>query len=215
MATKKKRGSKKWLVNSILAFICLIWLVPTFGLLVSSFRPAASILQTGWWEVFPHQTYVTQDTITLPKETDLREPLVVNGETFTDEELRAGVMTKDGTKLIWENRRARTLFVQEKSWGVDTEFTLDNYNSVLSGKTYKLQQADGTTKTEKGAGLSKAVINTIVVSIPATVIPILIATFAACAFAWLRLPMRKTMCVTVIMLLVVPLQVALIPILKD
>src|SRR5690606_20487072 len=86
--------------------------------------------------------------------------------------------------------------------------------SVLSGKTYKLQQADGTTKTEKGAGLSKAFINTIVVSIPATVIPILIASFAAYAFAWLRFPLRKTMFVAVIMLLVVPLQVALIPILK-
>lgn len=215
MAKRKRRKSKKWIVNLILAFICLIWIIPTFGLLVSSFRPAVNILQSGWWEVFPHKDYATQDTITLPKDTDLREPITINFETFSDDQLREGVITKDGNRLIWENRRARTVNVQDKSLKMDTEFTTSNYESVLTGKLYKIQQADGTVKTEKGQGMSKAFMNTLIVSIPATVIPVLIATFASYAFAWLRFPMRKTMFIAVIMLLVVPLQVALIPIMKD
>jgi len=215
MAAKQRKKSSKWIVNTVLGFICLLWLIPTFGLLVSSFRPAADILASGWWEVFPHKGYVKTDTIALPGDTDLRSPITVNGEVFTDDQLRSGIMASDGTKLLWENRRARTLQVLEKDWKLDASFTLDNYNSVLSGKTYKLTQADGSTKTVKGEGLSKAFLNTMVVAVPSTIIPILIATFAAYAFAWLRFPLRKTMFVAVIMLLVVPLQVALIPILKD
>lgn len=215
MTKQKRRKSKKWLVNLILAIICLIWLIPTFGLLVSSFRPAINILQSGWWDVFPHKAYVTQEIITLPKDTDLREPITLNGETFSDDQLREGAIAKNGDRYIWENRRARTVNVQDKSLKMDMEFTTSNYESVLTGKLYKIQQADGTVKTEKGQGMSKAFMNTLIVSIPATVIPVLIATFASYAFAWLRFPLRKTMFITVIMLLVVPLQVALIPIMKD
>lgn len=215
MRRRSRRKGKKWIVNIILAFICLLWLIPTLGLLISSFRPAANIMQSGWWNVFPHKAYVTEEMITLPKETDLREPIVIDGETFTDDQLKVGVVDKNGHNLIWENRRARTIQVQSQSIKMDTEFTLSNYESVLTGKVYKIQQADGTTKTEKGQGMSKAFLNTIIVSIPATVIPILIATFASYAFAWLRFPLRKTAFIAVIMLLVVPLQVALIPILKD
>lgn len=215
MQRSRKKKLNKTIVNFVLAFICLIWLIPTVGLLVSSFRPAVDILQTGWWTVFPHRDYVTQDVITLSNDTDLRQPIVVNGETFSDDQLRSGVKAADGSRLIWENRRARTIQVQQPDWKMNTSFTLENYNGVLTGKTYKLPQADGTVKTEKGSGLSKAFLNTIVVAVPATIIPILIATFAAYAFAWLRFPLRKTMFVTVIMLLVVPLQVALIPVLKD
>jgi alpha-glucoside transport system permease protein len=53
------------------------------------------------------------------------------------------------------------------------------------------------------------------VSIPATLIPILIAAFAAYAFAWMDFPGRKPLFILVVALLVVPLQIALIPILQD
>lgn len=77
-------------------------------------------------------------------------------------------------------------------------FTLDNYEKVLFG----------------GDGLATAFLNTLAVTIPAVVIPILIAAFAAYGFAWLQFPGRRVLFITVVALLVVPLQIALIPVLK-
>lgn len=77
-------------------------------------------------------------------------------------------------------------------------FSLDNYNTVLFG----------------GDGLGTAFLNTLAVTVPAVVIPILIAAFAAYGFAWLQFPGRRILFITVVGLLVVPLQIALIPVLK-
>ena len=77
-------------------------------------------------------------------------------------------------------------------------FTLENYEKVLFG----------------GDGLATAFLNTLAVTIPAVVIPILIAAFAAYGFAWMSFPGRRILFVTVVALLVVPLQIALIPVLK-
>ena len=63
--------------------------------------------------------------------------------------------------------------------------------------------------------MSSAFLNSVAVAIPATVIPILIAAFAAYGFAWMKFPGRKALFVVVVALLVVPLQLALIPVLKD
>ena len=60
-----------------------------------------------------------------------------------------------------------------------------------------------------------AFLNSLSVTIPSTVIPILIAAFAAYAFAWMRFPGRRWMFIMVVALLVVPLQIALVPILRD
>jgi alpha-glucoside transport system permease protein len=211
---KRNRTGSKWVVNLILGLICFIWLVPTFGLFVSSFRPADDILKTGWWTVLPHQTWETEEQIQLPKDTDLREPINVNGNIFTADELAKGVMV-DGKQLQWENRRARLINVQDKGWGMNLDFTLENYKSVLGGKVYEITQPDGSVKTQKGSDLSRSFLNTLTVAVPATIIPILISSFAAYAFAWMKFMGRKTLFVIVIALLVIPIQVALIPILKD
>lgn len=78
-----------------------------------------------------------------------------------------------------------------------TQLTLGNYLSVL---------------TEQGMG--EAFINSLTISIPATTIPILAAAFAAYAFSWMEFPGRQIIFVSVVGLLVVPLQMALIPILR-
>ncbi|MEM9513972.1 MAG: carbohydrate ABC transporter permease [Actinomycetota bacterium] len=114
--------------------LCVIWLIPTLGLLVSSFRDQEDVRTTGWWTV------------------------------FTDP--------------------------------FGTTWTLDNYRDVLD------------------FGLGTAFINTFVVAIPATLIPILAASFAAYAFAWMEFPGRQTLFAVLIALLVVPIYVALIPILR-
>jgi alpha-glucoside transport system permease protein len=92
---------------------------------------------------------------------------------------------------------------------------LDNYRQVLSGKRYEVTNPDGSVTVELGDNLSGAFLNSLAVSIPATVIPILIAAFAAYGFAWMRFPGRRIMFMMVVALLVVPLQIALVPILRD
>ena len=127
----------RWLrrgpVHVVIIVICLIWMTPTVGLLVSSFRPAYLVATTGWWTAF------------------------------------------------------KTPF----------QFTLDNYRQVL---------------TTNNMGLS--FVNSLIISIPATVIPILIAAFAAYAFAWMNFPGRQVLFVVVVGLLVVPLQMTLVPVLR-
>jgi alpha-glucoside transport system permease protein len=213
---RRNKGGRKArpLVNIILAVICLIWAVPSVGLLVSSFRPATDIMETGWWKLFPHREWQTVEHIQLPRETDLRRPIEVRGETYTDGQLREGVRQGD-RRLVWENRRARLVGVQELKWTAATRFTLDNYKAVLGGKTYEIRMPDGTVKTEQGTGMGRSFWNTVAVAVPATVVPLVIASFAAYAFAWLRFPGRKTLFAAIVALLVVPLQVALIPVLKD
>ena len=62
----KKRLTSPWasLAAVVLAFL---WTLPTFGLLVSSFRPRETINSTGWWTIFPHREQVTAQVIELPR----------------------------------------------------------------------------------------------------------------------------------------------------
>ncbi len=113
--------------------ICLIWMIPTVGLLISSFRPPALVSTTGWWMAFT-------------------PPFI---------------------------------------------FTLENYQRVL------------TTNN-----MAQSFVNSLFVTIPATVMPILIAAFAAYAFAWMDFPGRNWLFLAVVGLLVVPLQTTLIPVLR-
>ena len=110
----------------------------------------------------------------------------------------------------------RTLTAQELRWvGFGANLNLDNYQGVLSGGTVKYRDANGDTITRLGNNFSDAVMNSVAVAIPSTLIPILIAAFAAYAFAWMEFPGRKSLFVLVVALLVVPLQIALIPVLRD
>lgn len=76
-------------------------------------------------------------------------------------------------------------------------FTLDNYSQVLS--TNNMAQSFG---------------NSLLITIPATVMPLLVAAYAAYAFAWMRFPGRDWLFLAVVGLLVVPLQMTLIPVLR-
>ncbi|MEO0352995.1 MAG: carbohydrate ABC transporter permease [Cyanobacteria bacterium P01_A01_bin.15] len=77
------------------------------------------------------------------------------------------------------------------------QFHIGNYIDVLASQ-----------------GMGQAFLNSLVIAIPATVIPISIATFAAYALAWMQFPGRQMLFVTVVGLLVVPLQMTLIPVLR-
>ncbi|MEJ6388884.1 carbohydrate ABC transporter permease [Gymnodinialimonas ulvae] len=100
------------------------------------------------------------------------------------------------------------------------DFTLDNYAQVLTG----LDEDERGEEIASGAsfgellfeeeGIFRNFINTLTVTIPATIIPILIAAFAAYALAWMDFPGRGLLIATVVGLLVVPLQLALVPLLN-
>jgi alpha-glucoside transport system permease protein len=117
----------------VVIFLMVIWLIPTIGLLINSFRPSVDVQSTGWW------TFIFQPS----------------------------------------------------------QATLENYAYVLSQ-----------------GGIWSGFINSLFISIPATIIPVFVAAFAAYAFAWMEFPGRNVLFVVVVGLLVVPLQTTFIPILR-
>jgi alpha-glucoside transport system permease protein len=120
-------------LHFVVIFLMVVWLIPTIGLLVNSFRPPDAVTSSGWW-------------------TAIFSP---------------------------------------------SQFTLDNYAHVLAQ-----------------SNMSAGFVNSLFISIPATVIPIMVAAFAAYAFAWMKFPGRDILFVVVVGLLVVPLQSTFIPILQ-
>jgi alpha-glucoside transport system permease protein len=217
MAGPRRRFTlSSFLINGILALICLIWTIPTVGLLISSFRTREDIQSSGWWTILPHRELVTVGEIPIPEGIDRSGVMEIEGATGTFEEFREGVTTPDGRRLVWiGNRRLGRLQVQELQWTTNADFTLENYENVLTGKQYEIRQADGSVQTAQGDNLNNAFLNSLTVTVPATVIPILVAAFAAYGFAWMRFPGRRPLFILVVALLVVPLQVALVPILRD
>jgi alpha-glucoside transport system permease protein len=129
-------GGGRWFVRITVLVIVVVWLIPTVGVLITSFRPEDLVESTGWWTTFAHP-------------------------------------------------------FRDAAW------TLENYRTALS------QEAFGN-----------AFLNSLAVTIPATVIPITIAAFAAYAFCWMEFRGRYVLFVVVVGLLVVPLQMSLIPILR-
>ncbi|MBC7277455.1 carbohydrate ABC transporter permease [Nocardioides sp.] len=118
-----------------IVLLCVLWFIPTLGLLISSFRDEADVKSSGWWTVFTDPFDVSQ-------------------------------------------------------------WTFDSYAQVLE------------------SGMANAFVNSLVVSVPATVLPIMIAAFAAYAFTFMRFPGRNVLFMLIVGLLVVPLQVAFVPLLN-
>lgn len=214
---KKQKLLSSLLVNGLLILICIIWIVPTLGVLITSFRNSETIFRTGWWTVFPHKAYVETGQVKIPADVDTTGPITVNGVTHTFEEWRKGVTMPDGSQLTWfGNRRTRTLIEADYRWtGFELDMTLENYTNVLSGKEIHFTDGSGNDIMRKGNNLLSAFLNSIAVTVPATIIPIMIAAFAAYGFAWLQFPGRKFFFTLVVALIVVPLQIALVPILQD
>ncbi len=102
--------------------------------------------------------------------------------------------------LLVNSVRPPEALTQSGWWTVlfgPTELTVENYAHVMAQ-----------------SNLADGFVNSLFISIPATIIPVLVAAFAAYAFAWMRFPGRDLLFVVVVGLLVVPLQSTLIPILQ-
>ncbi|PKW25565.1 carbohydrate ABC transporter permease [Phycicoccus duodecadis] len=90
--------------------------------------------------------------------------------------------------------------IQATGWwqALSTPFTLSNYSAVLSG-------AEGQPP------LTDFIVNSFVIAIPAVMLPLFLASLAAYAFAWIDFPFRNLLFVAVFALQIVPLQIALLP----
>lgn len=205
------------LVNIALFLIVAVWTIPTIGLLVSSVRDRQDIQTSPWWSVIPHMGWVdTGEEIPIPEGQTRDQPITIEGVTASFDEWHAGVNMGDGSHLIWVgNLRQGHLEKSTLQWTWSWNFTLDNYKQVLSGKQFQVKTASGETETVQGDDMTDSFLNSLTVAIPATIIPILIAAFAAYGFAWMNFPGRRIFFIIVVALLVVPLQIALIPILND
>lgn len=215
MSDKRKILFRDILINGTLALLCLLWTIPTLGVLVSSFRDRIDINNSGWWNILPHKHWEVIEELD-PVDQDQDGIMTFKGVSGTFEDFRNGIETEDGLRINWiGNKRLGKVVVQEKVWLTRPNFTLENYQNVLTGKHYKIIMPDGTEKIQKGDDMTGAFINSMAVAVPATVIPILVAAFAAYGFAWMKFPGRKILFTGVVALLVVPLQIALVPILRD
>jgi len=130
----KLRLSSPWATVGAIV-IAVIWTIPSFGLLVTSFRPPADITTSGWWTAF-----------------------------------------------------------------TNPQFTLDNYINTLNFN-------DTIT-------VGQSFVNSLVITIPATVFPITLALMAAYAFAWIDFRGKDWLFIAVFAMQVVPLQMALVPLLS-
>ena len=119
-------------VHIVLGLIGLIWLVPSIGLLITSFRPSSDMRASGWWTI-----------ITNPS------------------------------------------------------FTLDNYARVLESE-----------------GIGAAFLNSVFITVPSTLIPLVVASLAAFALAWIRFPFRDTVFLVIIGLMLIPVQIGFIPLVQ-
>ena len=223
-----------WALNISVVLLVLLWLFPTLGLFVSSFRTGDQITASGWWSaMFPaEQTLQLRAAAPDDNRIDLGNGrFMVEGNIFGEDDI-PGELAKWATSsrnlaafelgetadlgdgetftlnadgaYVWEgdadqiSGRGQRLFIEATT---PPDFTTDNYNFVLFDE-------------DNSEGMAKAFLNTLTVVIPATIIPILIAAFAAYALAWMDFPGRALLIAAVVGLLVVPLQLALIPLLS-
>ncbi len=120
-------------LHLVIIILCAIWLIPTLGMIINSFRSVSDMGQSGWWT---------------------------------------------------------TLFPPHG-------FTLASYQQVLNIE-----------------GVAPSILYSVLITIPATVIQLSIATMGAYAFAWMNFPGRNIFFIVIVGLMVVPIQMTLIPVLE-
>ncbi|MDQ2968940.1 MAG: carbohydrate ABC transporter permease [Actinomycetota bacterium] len=119
-------------LHIVLVGISLLWLVPTVGLAITSFRKPPAIASSGWWHSL--------------------------------------------TQWDW---------------------TLKNYDAVINA-----------------TGMGHAWVNSVIITVPATILPLTLGALAAFGFAWVPFPFRDTLFLIIVALMIVPIQTSLVPLLK-
>lgn len=223
-----KKSGLVWAVHLSTLALVILWVVPTFGLLVSSFRTGDQIVGSGWWQSLGTQVQQLAAVRIEGDEVARDGTFVIEGQLYgagTDvsawgtssvepEAYSPGdVATLDGGVTLTVGADGAFALTSPSTMAdlrmprvfatasTPPEFTLGNYSNVIASPL-------------AGQSIGQAFLNTLTVSIPATIIPILVAAFAAYALAWMDFPGRALLVAFVVGLLVVPLQLALIPLLQ-
>lgn len=227
----------------IIIFTIVIWVVPTFGLLITSIRPVQDVNTTGWWTAFTPKdanTPYTQacaachgaDGKSIPQ-ADLSDPQLIAKYPRSLQLLALlrkeinGQPHMGNTPLPTPQAAADiATYLRNVSSGQSAaRFTLSNYVDALVGyrgrNTYSqdcrnhVQSLDlqcNASDLLNSRGMGRAFINSLLITIPATILPILFAAFAGYAFAWMHFKGRFILFAILVGLQVVPLQMTLVPI---
>ncbi len=217
----------RFALNLAVFIIVALWTLPTLGLLVSSLRDKNLIATSGWWTAVTTTERSAQGrTKDATTQVEKDGKFVISGNLFEGTEGSGNVgafgtrVAKPseftaGTTAKYDDGRSITVnadgsYVYESPvkfegngqrvfymTAVPPKFTTENYENVLFSQ-----------------GIGRSFVNSLTVTIPATIIPILIAAFAAYALAWMKIPGRGFIIAVIVGLLVVPLQMSLIPLLK-
>ncbi len=221
-----KSAVSKYGVHLAVLFFVVLWTIPTFGILVSSLRDKDQIAVSGWWTALTTSQQTAAGRLpgadaqirrdgrwviegNLLEAGDGREIIAFGTRAVAPTQYAAGTVAElgDGVTLaVNADGSAVTTSPAEFSGAgrrvyfsaaTPPRFTTENYRTVLFSE-----------------GIGRSFVNSLTVTVPATIIPIMIAAFAAYALAWMKFPGRAILIAVIIGLLVVPLQMTLIPLLK-
>jgi len=216
----QRKSASTFAVNGILLFVCICWLLPVLGLFVTSFRHKDDVNRTGWWAIFsPNYTITDEALADLRRKGDVPEEILARLEqVLKDKEYPSKLQFENILKRAIKAEPAAqygAFIVAASKQPARPNLSLNNYRQVLAGRDTIITDEQGKQIAQGGDNLMEAFLNSVTVTIPSVIIPILIAAFAAYGFAWMSFPGRKILFTILFALLVVPAQIALIPILRD
>ena len=229
--------------HTVLALIVFIWVVPFVALVTTSLRSEIASKTSGFWTAFTpteighrfsthdkgNKEAVVEmtgnifdrlnlDEVDFPISGEVKSVLfkgrVADPEDSSKTKLIrklvpvGEVMDVRGGDFVFQANGDFTWRFDEPT--VPKPKKLDafiNQNPVFGGEAYRQVLLENNH-------VPNALISSFIVTIPATIIPITVAAFAAYAFAWMRFPGRDWLFVIVVSLMVVPTQLAFLPILQ-
>ncbi len=182
--------------TGVLWLLVALWTIPTLGMLVSSFRPEIDVKTTGWWTAFPDPW---PDSPLLAALLGIVFLVIVVAivAALSRLYLRLGRVGRIALVVA-----AVVVVVGGLMATSPGTFTLANYRETFS------------RSTTDSPDMWQHFLNSVAITVPATVIPIAFAAFAAYAFAWMDFPGRHWLFIGVVALLAVPIQLSLVPLLQ-
>ncbi len=222
----KKLSFGKIITHLVLLAVVAIWVIPTFGLLVSSLRDKDQIALTGWWKALKYNEF---NEIIRTEKSNVQvkegEYYVITGSLFSKssgkEIKNFGITSKAPSKYKAPSKaimKNGSIFQLEKNgdyrWVSKKKFKHKKgkrvFITVITPPTMTLENYEEVLFFR---GLGQSFLNSLTVAIPSTLIPLIIGAFAAYALSWMQFFGRDLLFATIVCLLVVPLQMSLIPIL--
>ena len=210
----------------LLLMFVIVWLAPTFGLFISSFRDKDHLAISGWWTSLM-TTEINEIHRTNGKDKQIKENgyYLIKDNIFDNIEGKKissfGVTSKKinefnvGDTAVLKDKSLITVYENgDYEWKSEKEFKKKKgrriFITATSPPNFSLNNYKEVLFKE---GLGQAFLNTIAVALPSTLIPLIICSFFAYALTWMTFFGRDLLLATIIASLVVPLQMSLIPIL--